>query len=75
MTDDESSDYLWLALEGKKLAAECEFGQSTLIAAAVICLDRIHDRLEDIASRLGDIDYELKIRRSSTFARSQDAND
>jgi hypothetical protein len=72
---DDASDYLSLVLEAKKLAAECEFGQSTLIAAAVICLERIADRLEDIESRLGDIDYELKIRRSSQFARSQDAND
>jgi hypothetical protein len=60
---DEPADYSWLVQEAKTLAAECKFGQATLIAAAVACLERIADRLEDIDIRLADINYELEARR------------
>jgi hypothetical protein len=60
---DDESEYLWLVLDAKQLAAECEFGQSTLIAAAVICLDRINDRLVEIEEELGNITYELEVHR------------
>jgi hypothetical protein len=45
-------DYSGLTSEAKALAVQCEMREVTLIAAAVICLDRIAGRLEEVVIEL-----------------------